>query len=119
MIAAGKLKEVADIGKSISEHKKELFAAHKTFFRWLKHHGHEIIIVGAGGCGKTTLGHMLGGKSFFDPNLSVFNESMNVEEFKRPGEGIYKIRVMPGQKRRRDLIWPNVMEGLAQGAPLG
>ena len=62
---------------------------------------------------------MLGGKQFFDSQLSVFNESPNIEEFKRPGEGVFKIRVVPGQKRRREQIWPMFMAGLAEGKTVG
>ena len=76
-----------------------------------------ILILGAGGVGKTTLGRILSGDfdMLADP-LTEYKESRNVEKLTLSGEGKedVEIVVLPGQENRRS-TWGELLKDISSG----
>ena len=75
-----------------------------------------ILILGAGGTGKSTLGRILSGD--FDLLLDPpgeYKESISTEEYELQGEPKAEILVLPGQSHRRDATWPELLADLTAG----
>jgi energy-coupling factor transporter ATP-binding protein EcfA2 len=78
--------------------------------------GRGILIIGAGGVGKTTLARILSGD--FDWLLDEpwrYDESFGVEEFALKDDPKTDIVVPPGQNPRREAMWADVERNLAVG----
>src|SRR5437868_6620747 len=95
------LSTIGKTGTTFYQHRKEITSSLAKIRRWIKHHNHMIVIFGPGGAGKSTLGLLLSGKPIHEINAAEFVESRENEPYVRPGQGIYKIQVAPGQERYR------------------
>ncbi len=75
-----------------------------------------ILILGAGGSGKSTLGRILSGEFdlLLDPPAE-YKESISTEEYELQGDPKTEILVLPGQSHRRDATWPELLADLAAG----
>lgn len=74
--------------------------------------GHtRVVILGGGGVGKTTLGHLLEGDDGIDPR---YRESTEVESYRLPGGTSCTVLVPPGQDRLRDATWTQLDEYIAK-----
>jgi hypothetical protein len=75
-----------------------------------------ILILGAGGAGKSTLGKILGGQYdlLLDP-IGEYSESVSVEEYSLKDDSGVEIYVPPGQAHRRDSTWTELLAGVCSG----
>ena len=75
-----------------------------------------ILVLGAGGAGKSTLGRILSGEyNFLLDSPGEYQESMSVEEYELQGDPKTEIWVPPGQLHRRDATWTDLLADLAAG----
>lgn len=73
-----------------------------------------IAIVGAGGVGKSTLGHLLTEKPDADTLPPDYRESLILEKYELPGDLVCTLIVPPGQEHRREeSSWTGVARALA------
>jgi GTPase SAR1 family protein len=98
-------------------YRKEILTYVKKVRHWLRHGKERIVVLGAGGVGKTTLGHVLSGKAL-NPGKN-YQESIDIENFDYEGRIFGSIIVAPGQTRRRQFHWPIVRTEIAKGKILG
>jgi hypothetical protein len=75
-----------------------------------------ILILGAGGVGKTTLGKLLAGEYDLlrDPP-GQYRESVAVEHYSLPDSPGVEVVVPPGQKHRRAATWSELLKTIGQG----
>lgn len=73
----------------------------------------ELLIIGPGGVGKSTLARFLSG-NFSPADSQRYQESIVVEEYELNNPAA-SVVVPPGQKHRRDLLWADIESGLAAG----
>lgn len=111
--------EALEIGLAATENRKRIATVWKRLRNWIRRGTLQIGVVGPGGVGKTTLGHVLGG--MVDPFASPteYHESIVLEEFSVPGETPAVLVVAPGQERRRVRTWPGLMKRLTQAPSAG
>lgn len=75
-----------------------------------------ILVLGAGGAGKSTLGRILSGDyNFLLDSPGEYRESISVEEYELQGDPKTAIWVPPGQLHRRDATWTDLLADLAAG----
>jgi hypothetical protein len=75
-----------------------------------------ILIIGPGGCGKTTLGLMLSGKyDWLTDSPWGYAESRDLERYTLKDDKRVEVVVPPGQKKRRELHWSELQSGIAAG----
>ena len=79
-----------------------------------------ILILGAGGTGKTTLGRLLAGDHDYllDPP-APYEGSVNVEKFRFEDDQQVEVVVPPGQPHRRDATWHNLKAAIGAGRVRG
>jgi GTPase SAR1 family protein len=109
---------IALIGVELLAHYRKQISEYieKIGYR-LKHGNEKIIVLGAGGVGKTTLGKVLAGQ---DPIAGEkYQESANTEVFSYEGKIYGTVLVAPGQERRRAFTWPELRTQISQGQVLG
>lgn len=87
---------------------------------WFRHGGEKgspgILILGAGGVGKSTLGKLLAGE--YDPLLDPpgqYKESVGIEHYSLPDSPGVEVVVPPGQKHRRAATWSELLKTIAKG----
>lgn len=74
-----------------------------------------ILMIGSGGVGKTTFARMLAGERDWLVAAGLpYDESIGVESYDVDGATM-EIVVAPGQRHRRDTIWPELERDLAAG----
>jgi hypothetical protein len=83
----------------------------------LKHGKEKIIVLGAGGVGKTTLGKVLAGQDLIAGEK--YQDSANTEVFSYEGKIYGTVVVAPGQERRRAYTWPELRIQISRGEVLG
>jgi hypothetical protein len=75
-----------------------------------------ILILGAGGVGKTTLANLLSGEfDLLQGGLERYDETTDVERFRLKDADDVEIVVPPGQKHRREATWTDLQADLAAG----
>ena len=90
-----------------------------NLYRWFRGSKRKpgILILGAGGTGKTTLAKMLAGQ--YDFHLDRFRdyaESVEIERYTLGDDENVEIVVPPGQKHRREATWGDLQTDIAAGA---
>lgn len=103
--------------------RKELRRYLKELYRWFRGEGkgkltapRGILILGAGGVGKTTLARLLTGQAAqFSQLLGNYDESLYLEEHELPDHPGVGIIVPPGQEFRREPGWSDLQADLAAG----
>jgi hypothetical protein len=75
-----------------------------------------ILILGAGGVGKSTLGKLLAGEYdlLLDPP-GQYKESVGIEHYSLPDSPGVEVVVPPGQKHRRAATWSELLKTIGQG----
>jgi len=96
----------------------------KRFYRATKRkifgRGPGILVLGAGGVGKTTLGRILSGKyDFLLDSDTEYEQSVGVQTFRAKKTPDVELVVAPGQEDRRDATWPSLLGSIANGKELG
>ena len=77
--------------------------------------GPSILVIGAGGVGKTTLGNLLAGQfDLLTPPPEEYRESLNVETVALDS-GEAEVAVLPGQDHRRGATWAELLGRLSAG----
>lgn len=77
---------------------------------------HGIVVLGAGGTGKSTLGRILTGQ--YDPLFDAvepYSESIGVEEYALKDDPKVEVVVPPGQAHRRHATWDDLLAELSRG----
>ncbi len=74
----------------------------------------KILILGAGGTGKSTLGKFLAGDFGF-PFSSQYEESISIEEYSMEDDPSVEIVVPPGQEDRRPVTWVDLLKQMQRG----
>lgn len=79
-----------------------------------------ILILGPGGVGKTTLGRILSGRyDFLLDTDAAYEQSIEVQTFRKRGSADVELIVAPGQADRRPATWPDLLRRLSAGKALG
>src|SRR4051794_31087924 len=94
------------------EKREKIKPAWKKMRYWIRH-GHLMVpIFGAGGTGKTTLGHFLSGSFTPGTGIGPYKVSLPIEEFKLKGDIVCSLIVPPGQEKFKH-TWKALYNGLA------
>jgi hypothetical protein len=106
-------------GLLLYDQRSKLFTLWKRMQRWMTKGSTSIVIVGAGGTGKSTLGQLLacGPTGFAQPQR--YRESMTVETLQLAGNVPATVLVTPGQERRRTRTLPGLLRDIASRCRLG
>ena len=77
----------------------------------------KILVIGPGGVGKTTLGHFLAGPPAPEDavQLTEYIESIKVEIYEIRDNPEVQIVIPPGQPKRMDSTWPQILEEVKNG----
>ena len=88
-----------------------------SVFRWLRNRfrGKQILILGAGGVGKTTLAELLGEKMSMLKVRTKYEESIDTDVYKVKGALKATIFVVAGQSHRRDATWGEHLASVCPG----
>ncbi len=73
----------------------------------------QILVLGAGGVGKSTLGHLLAGTA--GAAVGEYAESHRIEEFRLTDDESVSLIVLPGQRHRRDSTWRDLEKEIEDG----
>lgn len=105
--------ETISTGLGVVEISKSVFPTFKKIYKRIKNGQMNIVIFGAGGCGKSTLGKLLSGQDEMSL-IPTYQESITTETYKLENEQIGAILVAPGQQRRQD-TWGDLLQDLSRG----
>ncbi len=105
--------EAVSTGISITEIGQKLSPTVAKIFNWLKNGDLKIVILGAGGTGKSTLGKMLSGDFKSSDLMQFYQESESIERYKLSNV-ISSVIVLPGQERRQD-EWDKILRTISTG----
>jgi len=106
---------LSDTLEIILKNRKEILS-YTTKVRHLISHGKQnILILGTGGAGKSTLGKLLGGE--YDQILAgkAYEQSIERENYSYKGKVFGSVIVGPGQTDKRRRIWPDLIKKLEDG----
>jgi hypothetical protein len=85
------------------------------FFRLIRAGKLRIVVFGAGGTGKSTLGKLLSGDSDPLSLLSTYQESIGVEALPLSANRFGHVIIAPGQERRQENTWPDLLREVSTG----
>jgi hypothetical protein len=92
---------------------KKLFPTFERVFKRIKNGELRIVVLGAGGIGKTTLGKILAGEGALS-ELPFYNESIEIEQYTLDSNVDGSVIVVPGQERRES-TWNDLLKTLPSG----
>jgi energy-coupling factor transporter ATP-binding protein EcfA2 len=102
-------------GKLVWENREKVQAALKAIHRWWKSKKTRVLVIGAGGTGKTTLARFLAGEiDFLTHNSWDYTQSYAVEKLQMTGSQEAEVIVAPGQPHRRE-SWKIFKEQIIAG----
>jgi len=100
------------------DHRKSLGKVATELFRAIRAGRVRVLVFGAGGAGKSTVGKLLAGKLTDEELLRGYVESFAVERFGLGGTVTGRLLVAPGQ-RRREHAWDELLGMMATGTVNG
>lgn len=107
-----------EIGTKVYENRKYLARISQKIRTWLKRGYLRLLVFGAGGTGKSTLGRVL--SDGFDPNVHTdYRESRSTDQFSWSDDVFGTMIIPPGQESRRDYHWPELYDFLSEGKSAG
>jgi hypothetical protein len=106
---------VSDTLEIILKNRKEIFSYTNKIRHYVNHGKHNILILGTGGAGKSTLGKLLGGE--YDQLLAgkPYEQSIERENYSYKGKVFGSVIVGPGQTDKRKRIWPDLIKKIESG----
>lgn len=107
----------ADGVEVLIRYRKEITSFVRKIAHRINYGNEKIIVVGAGGVGKTTLGRVLSGEEVVAGE--EYEESINTEIFSYEGKIFGSLLIAPGQGRRRTHSWPSLRNQIAKGEIVG
>jgi Fe-S cluster assembly ATPase SufC len=107
--------EAISTAVSVAELSDKTFPTFKRLFKRIKEGELAIAIFGAGGTGKSTLGKYLSGKLENNQLSSGYQESISIEKYTLDSNVIGSAIVVPGQERRRENSWDDLLRTISQG----
>jgi hypothetical protein len=105
------------VAKALWENKDKFLDHLPKIRRLLKSGWLNIVVFGSGGVGKSTLGHLLSGRT--DAGSFSYFESAATETMGIDAKVYGTILVSAGQQRRRDASWPSLLKKLSSGKIAG
>ena len=107
-------KDAAEIGKWAWDNRAGLKQAWGAFQRWLRRS--RVLVIGAGGTGKSTLARMLAGQfDWLRDSPWHYAEDVGTTRFRLKADPAAEIVVVPGQEHRRHTSWSGVGKDIAAG----
>ncbi|MGK7932538.1 MAG: hypothetical protein AB4041_14045 [Microcystaceae cyanobacterium] len=106
--------ETLSTGVGVVDISKSAFPTFKKLFKRIKEGKINIVIFGAGGCGKSTLGRLLSGQQDQMSLLSTYQESITTETYELETNTMGAIIVAAGQERRQD-NWGELLQAVSDG----
>lgn len=116
------MSDAINVGKWVWEQRETIKVLLEEVFRWFRGKqakgaaSGRVLILGSGGCGKSTLGRLLSGG--FDAILDLpgnYQESLGIETYPLQDDSAAELVVAPGQEHRRDVSWTALQADLANG----
>jgi energy-coupling factor transporter ATP-binding protein EcfA2 len=111
--------EVAAAAAGMYEQRKNIGTMFSRFRRLIVNGTTRVVVFGAGGTGKTTLGRYLSGVLDTDSAVDPYEETMSRVDFSFGGKIPGIVLVPPGQSRRRANTWDELFQILSQGKAVG
>ncbi|MEB3121420.1 MAG: hypothetical protein VKL41_09385 [Snowella sp.] len=107
--------EAISTAVSVAELSDKTFPTFKRLFKRITDGELAIAIFGAGGTGKSTLGKYLSGTLENNQLSSGYQESISIEKYTLESSVIGSVIVVPGQERRRENSWDDLLRTISQG----
>lgn len=96
------------------ENRETVLAVAKKVWKLVTNGRLRVVVFGAGGVGKSTVGKLLSGKLSEAEVVKNYDESTNTEDFSLKGTLLSNIKVAPGQERRQ-WAWPELIKMISSG----
>jgi hypothetical protein len=116
------VRDTVETAKWVWEQRETIKVLLKEVYQWLRGKQdagelpHRVLIIGAGGCGKSTLGYLLsGGPATMLDLPGSYSESLGMESYALQDDNAVELVVPPGQEHRRDFSWMDLQTDLAAG----
>jgi len=106
--------EAVSAGISTFEIAEKVTPTFNKIFKLLKNGELKIVILGAGGTGKSTLGKLLAGDLKSIDLMPYYQESISTEKYDLKSNVFGSVIVLPGQERRQD-EWHETLRFVASG----
>jgi hypothetical protein len=111
--------EAFELGAAFIKEGSQIWALLARLRNRIKHGHLRIAIFGAGGTGKSTLGHLFSGQLTADACPQPYRESLTSETFKLKGDIVCTFVAPPGQVSRIGHDWHELYRSLASGESSG
>jgi hypothetical protein len=111
-------KYALDTGRWAWDNRAGIKPALKAFQKWFW--GSQLLVIGPGGTGKTTMAHIFSGKyNWMLDSPWNYEQDVGVKRFELKADPTAEMLVMPGQEHRRHSTWSGVGKDLAKGVYQG
>ena len=113
------MSDTSNFLKDLWENKAAIISLCKNVYEWYRNKPN-VLILGPGGVGKTTLAGLLSGAYATSLELpNEYDESLEIEETPLKDDKYVSVVVPPGQERRREATWNDLLDQLKGGSIQG